>query len=218
MSLIDVSYLIHVGAVMYVIAFLARDELHLRLLALAGSSMYVMYYFFFPAEPLWDAILSSSVLICANLVILSRVLFERTILALSEDEKSLFAAFDTLTPGQFRKILKIAHWQLASHNTTLTREGEALKSLFYIFDGSVLIEKSNHSFTLPDDNFLGEIAYIRGGKPTATAAATAATRYIAWDIDALRQLSTKDPKLNNALVALLARDLADKLSSSHQLG
>jgi len=216
MEFFDAANLIHAAAVVYVIAFLARDELHLRLLALAGSSLYVLYYFFFPAEPLWDAIMSSSILIFANLIILSRILLERTTFSLNADEKQLFTAFDTLTPGQFRKVLKNASWHLAAQDTKLTEKGEGLRSLFYITEGSVMVEKSDQTFALPDNNFVGEIAYILEREPTATATAPAGTRYVEWDTSEMRLLSKKNPELGNALIALLTRDLAEKLSASHR--
>lgn len=216
MEFFDAANLIHAGAVVYVIAFLARDELYLRLLALAGSSLYVLYYFFFPAVPLWDAIMSSSVLIFANLIILGRILLERTTFSLDVEEKQLFAAFDTLTPGQFRKVLKVATWHSAKQETELTREGEPVQSLFYLAEGSAKVEKSGQTFTLASGNFLGEIAYILERKPTATATAPIGTRYVAWETSALRALSKKNPELGNALIALLTRDLAEKLSASHR--
>ncbi|WP_209348783.1 cyclic nucleotide-binding domain-containing protein [Pontixanthobacter sp. CEM42] len=212
----DASLLIHAGAVAYIIAFLARDELHLRVLALTGSALYICYYFFFPEVPLWDAIISSSILIGANLVVLSRIVFERTTLSLSDDEKQLFDAFETLTPGQFRKVLKIASWTVAERPTELTKEGTALDKLFYVFAGSVSVTKSGKVFDLQEGNFVGEIAYILEQPPSATTIAPRGVHYVSWDADALRQLGQKHSDLGNALIALMMRDLAAKLSTSYQ--
>ena len=216
MEFFDASLLIHAGAVAYVIAFLARDELHLRLLALTGSMLYICYYFFFPAVPLWDAILSSSVLIVANLVVLSRIVLERTTLSLSDDEKHLFRSFGTLSPGQFRKVLKLASWSVADGHTQMTKAGEPLDTLYFIFAGSIRVEKSGTAFDLQEGNFVGEIAYILESPPSATAVASDGVRYVSWSAPSLRQLGKRDAELGNALIALLTRDMAEKLSMSYQ--
>ena len=61
------STLIHLGALLYILGFLVRDELLLRLLVLGGSGLYILYYFLFPATPLWDAIITSLILGVANI-------------------------------------------------------------------------------------------------------------------------------------------------------
>jgi hypothetical protein len=213
---IDASLLIHAGAVAYIIAFLARDELHLRVLALTGSFLYICYDFFFPAVPLWDAIISSSILIAANLVVRSRIVLERTTFSLSDEEKELFAAFETLSPGQFRKVLKLARWSVADQPVELTKDGMPQDDLFFIFSGSVAVTKSDQAFKIHQGKFVGEIAYILQQPPSATAIADMGVRYVSWNADDLRKLGEKNPELGNALVALLTRDLAAKLSTSYQ--
>jgi len=212
----DASLLIHAGAVAYIIAFLARDELYLRVLALTGSFLYICYYFFFPEVPLWDAIISSSILIGANLIVLSRIVLERTTFSLSDDEKRLFNAFETLSPGQFRKVLKLATWSIANEPTELTREGVPLGDLFYIFSGAVSVAKSGKAFTIREGNFVGEIAYVLRRTPSATATAGEDVRYVSWHADDLRKLGQNNAELGNALIALLTQDLAAKLSTSYQ--
>lgn len=218
MTLWDVSLLIHIGAALYIAAFLIRDELLLRLLVLAGSMFYLLYYYLFPAEPLWDAIITTVVLMAANMFVLTQVVLERTTLRLSEEEKALFDAFETLTPGQFRHIAKLAEWKTASdeEGTILTREAEPSRSLFYIFSGVISVEKGDRQFRLPEGNFVGEIAYVLGRDTTATTIAPEGVRYVAWSSEALRTLSKKKPNLGNAITALLTRDLARKLTASYR--
>lgn len=213
---LDASLLIHAGAVAYIIAFLARDELHLRLLALSGSCLYICYYFFFPENPLWDAIISSSILVIANLIVLGRILLERTTFSLSDQEKRLFASFEPFSPGQFRKILKIATWEEAETETVLTREAVMLEQLFFVQSGSISITKADRTFPLEAGQFVGEIAFILDRPPSGSVTVSEGARYIRWLHKDLHRLCDKDVAMKNALTALLTRDLAAKLSLSYQ--
>jgi CRP-like cAMP-binding protein len=215
---IDPGWLIHAGALLYIIAFVVRDELALRMLVVTGSLLYILYYYLFPTQPLWDAIISSVVMIGANFYVIGQVILERTTFRLSEVEKRLFQAFETLTPGQFRQLLKQAEWVDVSdeNGTVLTREGEPTPALYYVVDGEVAAQKEEQSFRLPPGNFVGEIAYVLGVATTATTVAPQGARYVRWDAGALRKLSDRRPALGNALNALLTRDLAIKLKTSYQ--
>ncbi|MEO9461502.1 MAG: cyclic nucleotide-binding domain-containing protein [Marinomonas sp.] len=218
--MIDLSpaLLIHAGALLYIIAFIVRDELVLRLLVVIGSGLYILYYYLFPAAPLWDAIISSVIMVGANFYVIAQVILERTTFRMSDSERRLFDAFETLNPGQFRQLLKHAEWKTASseEGDVLTREGETTPALYYVVDGTIAAQKEDQRFRLPAGNFVGEIAYILGIATTATTIAPEGTRYVRWDADVLRRLSDKRPALGNALNALLTRDLAIKLKTSYQ--
>jgi CRP-like cAMP-binding protein len=215
---LDPGWLIHAGALLYIIAFIVRDELVLRLLVVTGSLLYILYYYLFPAQPLWDAIISSVIMVAANFYVIGQVVLERTTFRMSEDERELFIAFETLNPGQFRHLLKHAHWERSDDpaGTVLTREDQPSSALFYIFEGQISVEKGDRTFRLPAGNFIGEIAYILKRETTATTVAPQGTRYVRWESAALRKLSDRRPTLGNALNALLTRDLAQKLVKSYQ--
>jgi CRP-like cAMP-binding protein len=199
-------------------AFFIRDELPLRSLIIVSTVIYIAYYYLALDPPLWDAIVTSVLMIFANLYVLGQVLLERTTFRLSPDEKRLFDAFETLTPGQFRRILRIAQWRVAEdpEGTVLTREAEPSGALFYVFEGIISVQKGERLFRLPQDNFVGEIAFVLKRKTTATTVAPQGVRYVEWDADALRRLGNRYPNLGNALNALLTRDLARKLTASYR--
>ena len=216
MSEFNSSYLIHAGALLYIIAFVVRDEVILRLLVVTGTALYILYYYFFPSVPLWDAIISSVIMVAANFYVLGQLVLERTTLRLSPDEKLLFGYFDTLSPGQFRDLFKLADWHEvpAGDTHSLTQEGEALDTLYFLFEGSADLEKLGQHFSLPKGNFIGEIAFLLGRSASATCRAGQGARYVAWDSKALKVLLEKRPALGNALGALLTGDLAEKLAAS----
>jgi hypothetical protein len=56
-------------------------------------------------------------------------LLERTTFQLSDDEKQLYQGFDTLTPGEFRMMLKRANWHTGSGSDVLTTAGKKPENL-----------------------------------------------------------------------------------------
>jgi CRP-like cAMP-binding protein len=212
------QWLIYIGAGLLLIAYGVRDELQLRLLIIIATFAYIAYYFLLPTGPLWEPIVTSVLMVGVNFWVLGQILLERTRFRLTEDEKALFDAFETLTPGQFRRILKVATWARAEdpEGTLLTQEDTPSDALFYIFEGIVSVEKKGRLFRLPDGNFVGEVGYVLKRPSTATSVAPQGVRYVEWDSKALRTLSKKHPNLGNALNALLTRDLARKLNTSYR--
>lgn len=214
---IEAAYFLHAGAVAYVLAFLFRDEAILRGLSVLGTGLYMVYYFAQQPEPLWDPIITSAFFVGANVVVMFMIMLERTTFSLSEEEKRLYEGFPTFTPGQFRRMLKLAQWHTATQDSVLTRQGDPLDRLYYVLDGTVSIERDGHSFPMTRGNFVGEIAYVLDGMPTGTVTAPAGTRYVEWQVKAIERLARRKPVIGNAMVALLSADLARKLGASSQL-
>ncbi|TRD12761.1 cyclic nucleotide-binding domain-containing protein [Erythrobacter insulae] len=214
----DPSWLIHIGAALLLIAYAIRDELKLRVLIIVSTFIYIAYYYLAADPPLWDAIITSALMVVINIVVLVQITLERTRFRMSEDEKALFEAFETLTPGQFRRIAKLAKWRLSAEEdgVILTREQEPSGSLFFIFEGIIMVEKREQRFRLPEGNFVGEVAFVLKRKTTATTIAPKGVRFVEWDSAALRKLSERHPNLGNGLNALLTRDLARKIGASYR--
>ncbi len=210
----NTALLIHFGALFYIVAFLIRDELKLRLMVLAGSAFYLLYYYLFPDIPLWDAIITTCILVFANLIILFRISLERTVFALNTEEKALFEYFEGFTPGQFRQLLKFARWTTAETSVALATENQQLSNLHFIVDGTVVIKKGDNEFLLEPGNFIGEIAFVLNRLPSADVIAQQGARLVTWDAAQVTLLMEKSPAFKNAIVALLSRDLADKLATS----
>lgn len=218
MNGLDASWLIYIGAALLLIAYAIRDELRLRLMITLSTFFYVAYYLILPSGPLWDPIITSILLLAVNFWVIGQIAMERTTLRMSDDEKRLFEGFETLSPGQFRRLAKIAKWQKADDltGTILTLEDEPSDSLFYVFEGTISVEKRGRPFRLPEGNFVGEVAYVLGRRTTATTVAPQGVRYVEWNSEELRRLGRKNEALRISLNALLTRDLAKKLGNSYR--
>lgn len=213
MSFFDAEWLVRIATLMLLLAYFIRDELKLRLMIIAATLVFNLYYWLVPDPPLWESVIGGFLMIAVNIYVLVQVLLDRTTFRLSDEEKQLFSAFETLTPGQFRRILKIAQWKTAKDDA-LTHQGAPTSALYFIFEGVIAVEKGNHKFRLPQGNFVGEVAYVLGGGATATTMAGPGVRYVQWDRAALKRMEEKHPAIGNALNALLTRDLAKKLTES----
>ena len=129
------AILVHLGALFYAAGLLVRDQLILRLLILTGTAFYGLYYYFGAASPLWPALAWSFVLAAANLSVIARIVIERTTLSMDLRERRLYAVFSSMSPGEFRRLLRVCAWLGPGAPIVLTREGETNQRLYYVLDG-----------------------------------------------------------------------------------
>ena len=122
--------LVHLAALLQVLGLLNRRQLMLRGLILAGSLVYIAYYYFYPEMPLWGAMFWSAVLALANLVGITGLILERRARHPHDHHDSLVNIMKVLTPGEFRRLMQMAEWRVAEQTTQMTRDGEPAASLF----------------------------------------------------------------------------------------
>ncbi len=150
----------------------------------------------------------------ANLVVISQLLLERTTFNMSEYDKKLFNVFEGMTPGEFRRILKITQWRNADGVTNITVENEPANNLYYVLDGSTRIEKQGKRFCLNGPAFIGEVGFFLKTNASATVCVAEDGHYVQWDGDELRALQAKDPGIRAALYSILNQDMASKVAKS----
>lgn len=213
-SSLTAAVFVQLALLFYVLGFLTRNELHLRLLLLAGTGFYILYYYHATDTPLWDAIWTSAVIGITNLVLILIILRERTTVGMSPNMLSLFQSFPTLYPGQFRQIMKRADWITAAHDTDICTQGETPRYLYLVSHGSVTVKRDGKSTTVGVGNFLGEISFLIDSPASATVTAHPGTQYVRWERQQLNQMMEKSPRLSNALRALFNQDIARKLAVS----
>lgn len=206
--------IVHIGAALYLAGFLFRDQMVLRGLVVAGDLVYIFYFLFAPDTPLWGGVFWSTMFIIVNLVMVAQLLIERRTFGLNEDELQLFSQLGTFSPGQFRKLLATTRLTTAPGDVALTREGEALKELYFVIDGDVEIRKSNGYRATVTKVFLGEVAFLLGRAATATVTAHTGTRYFTFDGARLREALQRWPDLASAMSNALNRNLAEKIAAS----
>lgn len=216
----DLSYFFSAGVfvqlalLFYVLGLLARNELVLRGMLLAGTVFYILYYYYISDAPLWDAILTSGVIGAANLFMIGVILHEKSTFGMSQDMAALYRSFPTLNPGQFRKIMKHADWVTAQEDHQICTQGVRPQYLYLVSDGAVTLRRNGEDVQIGKGNFIGEISFLLDGPATADVFAPAGAEYVRWNREHLVRLMDRSHRLSNAISALFIKDIARKLSVS----
>ncbi len=204
--------LVHLGAVLYLVCFLFRDQILLRSFAIAGDCAYVLYYYNVTDQPLWGAIFWNIPNAAINIAMIWLILRDSRTTSFTDDELKLYRSLDEMKPVDFRKFVRIGTWHRATAVTELAREGQTLENLHYVLDGAIDIEKNHRKIVVKPGIFIGEIAYLKQGPATATVRVMPGTLYMSWNHATLRKAQDKHDGLKNAIGAILNTDLADKLA------
>ncbi|MDD9911001.1 MAG: cyclic nucleotide-binding domain-containing protein [Ahrensia sp.] len=211
---VDARLLVHAASALYVVAFLVKNQLTLRSIVLVATAMYIAYYYFAPSMPLWEAIWWSVVLGAANVWVMIQLFLERTTFTLSHEQKTLYEQFDTMMPGEFRRLLKIAQWQNVEVSQDLTQEDETCDALHFLLHGQASINKRGRHFQLEAPTFIGEVSYFLARGATASVSAMPGSTVVSWPRADLDRLLKKQPGIRIALHSLLNTDMAIKVAQS----
>jgi Cyclic nucleotide-binding domain len=209
-----VPYLIHVGALCYLVCFLFRDQLWLRIFAVLGDLIYSAFYFTAADIPLWSAITYSGLNVAINLFMMAMILHDRRMLPLDDNDLRLYQSFQGMAPGDFRRLRKIGQWHKTDSDQTLATEGEALHQLYYVVDGEVEVKKGDRIIPVQAGLFIGEIAYLKNSPASATVVAKAGAHYISWSHEELKKIVTRHDSLKQSFANLLSADMALKVAKS----
>jgi hypothetical protein len=205
-------HLIHLGAILYLICFLFRDQILLRSFAILGDFAYMAFYFTAAGQPLWSAIAWIIPNMGINIVMIFLILRDRQMMPLSDDEMSLFQNLRGLNPGQFRRLIKMGKWQRVDEETQITEEGKDLDRLYYVLSGDVEVDKAGRKIKVEPAVFIGELAYLRKKPATATVRVKPGAVFVSWAHSSLEQVTKKDDGLAAVLGTLLSNDLAEKVA------
>lgn len=214
-SLLVSENIVHAGALLYLMAFLFRDQVVLRSLIIAGDFVYILYFYFAPEVPLWGGIFWSTMFTIVNVVMIAIIVADRMHFRLDRNERKLFDLLQDLSPGQFRQFLKAGREEVAASHIAITREGSPLEELYVVLDRPMMIEKKGQRALTPSDTFVGEIAFLLEQPATATVTLQPGTAYFVWNSAALKSLMRAKPGLGNALSSAMNKKLAQKIAVGH---
>lgn len=212
-TVLSADTLVYLGLICFSLAFAVRDELLLRFMAIIGTFFYIAFNFTRDV-PEWSAIYSNFVLVAINVVLIVTILMERTTFAMGERERALFAHFNRLTPGQFRKLMRDAKWIETPISTDIIKEGRVPDRLYFIDAPRYQIVRGGQSFLAEGPAFAGEVVFLKGGAASATVRVPKGTRVVSWSHKALRRRMEKSGNMSNALVARFSEDMAVKVQNS----
>ncbi len=207
------ALLVYGGLLLKGAGFMVRDELVLRGLVAAGTAMTAVYYA--TRDPMiLPSFLADTVLVSINLVLIGVIVLERTTFSMTQRQKRLFGQMQTLTPGQFRRLMRLAEWRQTEAAETVMREGAVLDRLFWVEAVRYEVEKDGRAQQADGPGFLGEISLLRDMPASATVRVPAGSLVVSWPSAALRREMGRSRAMQNALIVLFSQDLAAKMARS----
>lgn len=212
-ALFDPLALLYASFAMSLLGAMVRDQVILRIFFTAAAITTMAYFLLHPAGQNWTLIALSGTIAIVHGLRITRMILDRRIGLLSEDERQLMRAFGSLSAGQLRRLMRGAKWYTSSGETRLTTEGEVPDGLYYVASGNPSIDKGGRRFEVESGLFIGEIAWLLGTKASASVTLPAGARYVAWDGRLLAETLRSEPELKEAMGNILNRDLARKLGT-----
>ena len=129
--------LIHSANIIYLLSYLMRDILWLRLFTIIAAVCLIFYFYFLP-EPILTPVYWNVLFVSLNVFWVSRLLLERRPVQLNADEQQLCdLVFRLVSPREMINLLKIGKWQASSVDDCIARTGEQLDHLMLIHSGQI---------------------------------------------------------------------------------
>ena len=207
--------LIHTANVIYLVSYVMRDILWLRIFTVIAAACLILYFYSLP-EPLLTPVYWNSLFITLNFFWIARLLLERRPVQLTADEKQLCdLVFRRISPREMISLLKIGTWETAKADDCLVAGGSELDKLMLIQSGQAcLIVDGVKTQIINPGQFMGSISFITDEIAPADFVALEPMRYLRWDKSSLKTYLTKNPELHAAIQATLSMDLTEKLKAS----
>ena len=211
--------LIHAANVLYLFAFMVRDSLWFRTLAVVAAACLIPYFYFHP-EPLMASIYWNLAFTGLNIYRICRLLLERRPVTLSATDQRLCEfVFRTMTPREMITLLKLATWESAEAGDCFVERDKPLNRLMVIYSGKACAEVDGRNVTeLQPGQFIGSISYVTEETAPANVVALEPTRYVSWPKARLKKFMNKNPDLHSALTSTLAIDLTRWLQATWARG
>src|SRR5580698_1223098 len=185
--------LIHAANVLFLVAYMVRDILWLRILTVIATLCLIPYYFTRP-EPMMVPIYWSLVFAVLNVYWIVRLFLERAPMKLSADEQRLCElVFRTMSPREMITLLKLATWENAEAGECFVERDRPLDRLMVIYSGKACAEVGGRRVTeLNPGQFIGSIDYVTQETASANVVAIEATRYVSWPKSKLKDFMNRN--------------------------
>lgn len=202
----------HAAALLSFSAMAFKDQLKLRSVLLISIILSIAYHLNGEHGPAWQEVFWNVVTFAITLKVLIQLVLDRTHIGLSPEENELFNAMNSLTPGEFRALLKVGAWHTAGAETTLTTEGVLPRHLVYVLSGEIKIQKGGREIVVPPRTFIGEVAFLHNTPASATVTLKPGARYLQWPVERLQQKIGARNALKNSVMRLIGMDMALKIA------
>ncbi len=205
--------LIHITFAIYLVAYLFRDILYLRIVTVIAVSVEILYFYFLP-EPLWPPIIWSLIFIAVNVYQVGVLVLERRPAVLSPSLQHLRQRlFPGLRPRELLKLADQGEWRALPAGARVLEEGAERGELLALVSGKVRVERGGEILAkLGPGHLLGEMSFLTGEALSATVIAESAVRVLAWEHEALNLFLDRHEHLRGSFQVAIGTDLVRKLT------
>lgn len=207
--------LLHVANVLYLFSYSVKDIMLLRVLTVVAATCLLPYFFFQP-EPMMAAIAWNVLFTVMNVYRIVLLYLERRPVYFDEKEQELYkAAFASLSPHQFAKLLKIANWKEGKVQDLLFDNGAVLDQFIALRQGRVDIRRDDRVLEQRNrGDFIGETCLLTEAPIKASIVVNEDAHYATWPRTELKALLEDDPNLHASIQQLISRTLIRKLEAA----
>lgn len=206
-------YGFHFGNILYLVAYLVRDILWLRIITIAAIASMMPYYYCCHDKPQYQPIAWCSLFVAVNLVQIGLLIWERRPVFIGEEEKRIYReVFKSLSPREFVRLLEIADWERVAVDEQLLTQDQQVNSLSLIATGrgSVQID-GRHVADVGSRQFVGEMAFLTEAPASASVIAKTHMDVLSWPLEKLRPFLLDNSQIHFKLRGVLGNDLVEKL-------
>ena len=213
-----VEDMVHVANVLYLISYLVRDILWLRVLTIFAGLSLLPFYCHCSDHILWAPIGWNALFISVNLIQIGILLRERRPRRLDGPEQELYDnVFSELTPGEFRQLLKVGEWREIETGTTVVQRDTVVRDIQVLQRGALEVRSTGGVIDRDTPGqFVGEMSFLSGEKATADVVAIEPSLVFVWPQESLNKLLDKKPALAFKIRGILSLDVVAKLRNHGQ--
>ena len=206
--------LFNTANMIFLLAFMAKKIVWLRLLTITGMMVSIPYYLYFLEAPMWNNIFWVSTYALINLVMLFIIYLESRPVKLSDLEQKIYdLTFKSLEPRVFKKLIDHGSLEELQPEVVLVNRDSELDSLMLVVEGEAeVVLKYGEHLIIPTGGFIGEQSFITGGKTSAdVTSGEEATMILRWNSEVLRKYLVGKETLKDNLDLIFTADLIHKL-------
>jgi CRP-like cAMP-binding protein len=203
------AYLIHLGYIITLAAFLARDILLLRGLLVVAQIIVATYALNLRVWPIagWNSLFA-----VINIVWVVLILRDRRRVQLPAELQPMYERhFAALTPREFLRL-----WSLGRRETIrdgrLTSTGANPDWLYFLLKGQVRVSRGQATVTtLPAGYFVAEMSLLTGHPANADVEPVGEVEVMRWPARDLHALRGRSPALWIKIQSVIGFDLVEKI-------
>lgn len=217
----------HSSFILVAISYAVDDFLHLRIIAVAGSSVMLFFTYFHPhGRVLWLPFKWNVLFILINSYRIGKVFLDRYLaeqlspqmIQLRNDH------FYIMDPPDFARLVRCGNLETFKAGDILVSQGEMNSRVRLVLDGELEVHRDNQAtYKLQEGNFVSECGLHAGlllpGKVESCCSiiATRESHCLCWERNDLMDLLHREKGLRRAIKAALSWDIVRKLKSQRQL-